>query len=368
MCRAIEGAIRDDNDLCKHGASIESCRPALVTASLVCLDAHGMVQIVKCVRLALALCGLLGCTASWAAEGTTVAGPIGGTDIRSAFLPPPGVYGALITSAASAYQLRDGAGQTRAGLDAVGIEARAVGAAVLFVPSFKLFDGSVGFLGVAGVGSLCGQIKSASPATCRTGFGDMYVETSWSRFFGFTRPSRESGALPIREGLAIGTGVGAVLPTGLYDSHIQASNGVTVGSNIVDVAPWIAVTYTTPPLLLEGTEFSSKIYLNNYARNPATDYVSGRNLDVDFAVSEHIGRWQVGVTGYYLRQFADDTRGGVVVAPDGRRSEVLSLGGVINYDIPEARTAIKFKARTSVFAYNTAMVTLFVLTVAKKFN
>ena len=67
-------------------------------------------------------------------------------------------------------------------------------------------------------------------------------------------------------------------------------------------------------------------------------------MDIDFAVSEHIGRWQVGVTGYYLKQFNDDTRGGVSVAPDGRRSEVLSLGGVRNYDIPEARTSIKFKA------------------------
>ena len=110
-------------------------------------------------RLALPLCLLVSCTVtSWAAEGTTVAGPIGGTDIRSAFLPSPGTYGALITSAASAYQLRDGAGHPWAGLDAVGIYAKAAAAALLFVPNFKVFDGSIGFLGVAGAGSLCGQI------------------------------------------------------------------------------------------------------------------------------------------------------------------------------------------------------------------
>ena len=47
-------------------------------------------------RLGLAVAVLLsfGCTPSLAAEGPTIAGPIGGTDIRSAFLPPPGeVYG-----------------------------------------------------------------------------------------------------------------------------------------------------------------------------------------------------------------------------------------------------------------------------------
>lgn len=270
--------------------------------------------------------------------------------------------------AASSYQLRDGSGAPRAGLDAVGIGSKSASGVLLYVPDFKLFDGSVGFLGVAGFGSVCGQIRSRNPDTCRSGFGDVYVEASWSRFFGFTRPSREKDALPIREGLAIRAGLGAVLPAGLYDAQIQASNGVTVGSNTLVVAPSIAFTYTTPPLLADGTEFSSKIYLNTYGRNPDTDYVSGKNINIDFAVSEHIGRWQVGVAGYYLRQFEDDTRGGIVVAPDGRRSEVLSLGGVINYDIPDLRTAIKLKARSSVFAYNTAMTTAVYLTIARKLD
>jgi hypothetical protein len=302
----------------------------------------------------------------WAAEGSTVAGPIGGTDIRSAFHGPPGLYGAIITGGSSVYQLRDGTGHPRAGLDAVDIEAAVAGIALSYVPDFKLFDGSLAFLGVAGGGSLCGQITSANSRRCRTGFGDIYTEASWSRFFGFTRPSQEKGALPIRQGLAVFLGVGALLPTGLYDARIQASNGVTVGSNTLDIAPSIAFTYTTPPLLAEGTEFSAKIYLNNYARNPDTDYRSGRNVNTDFAISEHIGRWQVGVGGYYLRQFEDDQRAGVAVAPDGRRSQVLSLGPIINYDIPEYKAAIKFKVRSSVFAYNTAMVTAFYLTFAKK--
>ena len=318
-------------------------------------------------RVVLGVCCVaLGAAPSLAAEGSTVAGPIGGTDIRSAFLPTPGLYGAAILGGASAYQLRDGTGQTRPGLDAVGIDSKSAAGVLLYVPNFKLFDGSVGLLGVAGVGEVCGQITSANAERCKSGFGDIYIEGSWSRFFGFTRPSREKGAPPIREGLAVRAGLGAVLPTGLYDARIQASNGVTVGSNTVIVAPSLALTYTTPPLLADGTEFSSKIYLNSYGRNSDTDYVSGKNINIDFAVSEHIGRWQVGVAGYYLRQITDDTRGDVAVAPDGRRAEVLSLGGVLNYDIPDLGAAIKFKARTSVFAYNTAMTTAFYLTLAKK--
>ena len=305
---------------------------------------------------------------AWAAEGSTVAGPIGGTDIRSAFHGAPGLSGAIITGGSSVYQLRDGSGNPRAGLNAVGIDAVVAGAALMYVPDFKLFDGSVAFLGVAGGGSLCGQITSANPRRCMTGLGDVYTEASWSRFYGSIRPSREQGALPIREGLAIGTGIGVMLPLGLYDPRIQSSNGVTVGSNTLDVAPSIAFTYTTAPLFAEGTEFSAKIYLNNYARNPDTDYRSGRNVNIDFAVSEHIGRWQIGAAGYYLRQFTDDLRGGVPVAPDGRQSEVLSLGGVVNFDLPEYKAAIKLKVRSSVFAYNTAMVTAFFLTFGKKID
>lgn len=322
-------------------------------------------------RLALGICCFSICAApvsARAAEGSTVAGPIGGTDIRSAFLPTPGLYGAVIFGGSSAYQLRDDSGAPRAGLDAVGLNSKSAAGVLLYVPDVSVFEGSIGFLGVAGVGAVCGQIRSASPGTCRSGFGDIYVEGSWSRFFGVTRPSSEKGAPPIREGLAVRAGLGTMLPTGLYDSRIQASNGVTVGSNTLIVAPSIALTYTTPPLLADGTEFSGKIYLNTYARNPDTDYVSGKNINIDFAISEHIGRWQVGVAGYYLRQFTDDTRGGITVAPDGRRAEVLSLGGVINYDIPEYGTSIKLKARSSVFAYNNAMITAFYLTIAKKLD
>jgi hypothetical protein len=38
-----------------------------------------------------------------AIEGPAAAGPIGGTDIRSAMLPPPGLYGGTFALAAEAY-------------------------------------------------------------------------------------------------------------------------------------------------------------------------------------------------------------------------------------------------------------------------
>jgi hypothetical protein len=323
-------------------------------------------EAVRVLRLVLGIsagCWALPC---WAAEGTTAAGPVGGPDIRAAFLPPPGLYGAVISLGSMTPQVRDGSGNPRAGLDAVDIKAITAGIALLYVPDVKLFGGSIGILGIGGVGLICGQIVSTSPSRCESGVGDSYVEMGWSRFYGFTRKSREQGAYPIREGLAIAAGLGVVFPSGHYNQRVQASNGVSIGKNIWDVAPSVAFTYTTPPLIAEGTEFSTKIYLNNYFKNSVTDYKSGTLVDFEFAVSEHIGQWQVGVAGYYLRQIADDLRSGAAVAADGRRLQSMSLGGVINYDMAAINASVKLKVRTSVFAYNSGTFTSYTVTFAKK--
>jgi hypothetical protein len=47
-----------------------------------------------------------------AIEGPAAAGPIGGTDIRSAVIPPPGLYGGAIFFAAETFEFVDGKGET----------------------------------------------------------------------------------------------------------------------------------------------------------------------------------------------------------------------------------------------------------------
>jgi hypothetical protein len=303
---------------------------------------------------------------SRAAEGATAAGPIGGSDIRSASLPPPGLYGGIIGASTSANELRDGSGQAIAALDAVNLKSNVGGLMFLYVPDIQILGGSVGLFGFALAGPVCGQLVSAIPSRCATSVGDPYFEMSWSRSFGRMRLSHDPHAFPIMEGLTVGLGLGAVVPIGYYDASIQATNGVSVGNKTFDLAPSVALTYTTPPLIAEGTEFSAKVYVNNYGTNPVTDYRAGALVDVDFAISEHIGRWQVGPAGVYLRQIADDRLAGTVIAPDGRQLESLALGGVVNYDIPEMGAAMKFKALTSVLASNTVVGNVFVLSFAKK--
>jgi hypothetical protein len=310
----------------------------------------------------------VGCMAlpAWAAEGTTAAGPIGGTDIRSAMLPPPGLYGGLVGLYSSVNEVRDGSGNPVAGLDAVDLNAKIAGAFLAYVPDFKLFGGSVGLVGFFTGGQECGQLVSTIPSRCVSGFGDPYVEADWSRSFGQLRPSRDPGAFPIMEGLTVNLGLGAVIPVGQYDANLQTTNGISIGNKTFDLAPSVAFTYTTPPLIAEGTEFSTKIYWNDYGTNPVTDYTPGSLIDVDFAISEHIGRWQVGPAGVYLKEIADDQQYGVVVPPDGRRLEYLAVGGVVNYDIAEMGAAIKAKVLTTVLAQNSGVSKVFVIGIAKK--
>ena len=76
-------------------------------------------------------------------------------------------------------------------------------------------------------------------------------------------------------------------------------------------------------------------------------------LDLDFAVSERIGRFQVGVAGFFGTQITDDKQFGVRIPPDGRRGEVLDLGGVLAYDMPEYGASVKIKGLTTVITENT---------------
>jgi hypothetical protein len=97
----------------------------------------------------------------------------------------------------------------------------------------------------------------ANPKLCQSGFGDPYLETQWSRFFGVVRPPRSPGALPIMQGLSIELGFGVVVPSGQYNSTDPTTRALSAGSNIWDYAPHIAFTYTSAPILADGTENSA---------------------------------------------------------------------------------------------------------------
>ena len=289
---------------------------------------------------------------SWAIEGSTAAGPIGGTDIRSSIPLPPGLYGGAVALVAAAHQLTDGNGNVVPALSGLDLSRTRVGPFLIYVPDVKLLGGTIEVGGIVPAGTECGHLFDTTPKRCVTGFGDPYVEVSWARYFGTPRPSAYRDAYPIFEGLAISLGVGMVVPIGKYNVVDATIQGLSIGNNTWDFAPIVGFTYTTRPILAEGTEITGRLFWNNYLTNPATQYSAGALLNLDFAVTEHIGRFQLGFAGFYATQIADDRQFGVPLLPDGRRATVLYVGGVVAYDLPEYASSIKIKALHTVIVEN----------------
>jgi hypothetical protein len=91
---------------------------------------------------------LIGCapSAALAVEGSTVAGPIGGTDIRAAQLPPPALYGGSVFLYAEAHQYIDGFGNVL--LPDLDLTRKRVGPFLFWVPDVQVFGGSIAFAGI----------------------------------------------------------------------------------------------------------------------------------------------------------------------------------------------------------------------------
>lgn len=110
-------------------------------------------------RVLILLGAVLGlCAPAHAIEGPAAAGPIGGTDIRSALLPPPGLYGGTFALAAEAYDFVDGQGDTIPALQTMHL-FKGVGAPFLFyVPNEKVLGGSIGIGALVPFGRTCGHL------------------------------------------------------------------------------------------------------------------------------------------------------------------------------------------------------------------
>jgi len=308
-----------------------------------------------------------GWTPAFAAEGSSAAGPLGGTDMRSAQLPPPGLYGGSMHVYAEANEFFDGDGKAVPALKGLDLRRMRHGPFIAYVPNVEILGGSIGLLGLLPVGTECGRLFTTTSKSCIHGVGDAYVELTWSRFFGSVRPSQFANAYPVLQGLTVAAGVGVVVPTGRYKAETAQSQGVLIGNNLWDIAPNVAFTYMTRPIFFDGTEVSAKAYLNNYGENPDTDYKTGSLVNIDFALTERIGRVQLGLAGFYAFQVADDELRGVPVPPDGARGKVLHLGGVIAYDMPERGTSLKVKALTSAVTDNAVHSSALLMGWIKKF-
>lgn len=119
-------------------------------------------------------------------------------------------------------------------------------------------------------------------------------------------------------------------PTGTYN---KSDPRVSIGANYFGFEPVLAFTYMPK----SKWEISSRVAYNFKTTNGATNYHSGADFHLDYAVGKHLGSWIVGGNGYFLKQVTDDTVAGVV-APAvpglwdaGRRGQVFAFGPSVSY-------------------------------------
>jgi hypothetical protein len=134
-------------------------------------------------------------------------------------------------------------------------------------------------------------------------------------------------------------GVDLAAPTG----HYNKNDVVSVGLNYFSVTPNAAFTWMPSPTF-EAT--GSLVTELNFA-NPATDYHSGNNVDLDYAFTvrplasnRSLG---LGVQGYFFKQVSDDTLSGVRVGPDGHRGQEFGFGPQLRYNIGFGGVVLKYQ-------------------------
>jgi hypothetical protein len=282
-----------------------------------------------------------------ASEGANYGGPIGGDDIQAAILPPvSGFYGALVAGYARGNEYDGNDAHQDPALNGK-IASGVAAAGLLYVYPYKLFGGALGTTLQGSVNG--GRIEINGASQTYSGISDLYSDLlMWSRYLG----SAPAGQPPV--GLTLKLAYSMVFPVGKYNT----TDLYTSGRNVWYFIPNAAFTYLTGPNALgDGLEVSAHLFMNFAAKNRATHYASGTVADINFAVSEHWGRWQGGIAGYYAS----------LVQPDGRRYASLAIGPVISYDIPGWKSNVKFKALFPVHTKNSLAATTAYVVYSKAF-
>ena len=145
----------------------------------------------------------------------------------------------------------------------------------------------------------------------------------------------------------LATGVDIYMPTGRYDQYDLANTS----RNYWTFEPIVAFTYLTD----FGLEVSSKFMYDINTNNPDTDYRSGQEFHFDYTVGYKIENWNLGVGGYYYKQFTNDKiNGEKVVALNGMevdpgfKGQVLAVGPELKYSYKNMSFVLKYLFETAV--------------------
>lgn len=282
-----------------------------------------------------------------AAESPIYGGPIGGTDIGGAYLPPkPGLYmgTGFVGFTSNRYQDVNG---NRVNIDN-SFDASSAILGLNYVYDKKVYGGSLASSLQLGYGKRCIRFGQRN---CQSGTADAYSDVFfWSKYLG-GGVSGDRSLPPLPYGLTVGGGLGVTIPSGTYDKH----KSVNTGGNTWIISPNVSFTYLTGPeysLGGDGTEFSARFFYSMPQKNDATNFDAGDVIDVDWAVTQRYGYWQVGIAGQQAKQIESDR------LPNGTRTNSKkfssgSIGPVVSVFMPSIGSQLKVKAMANYDAKDT---------------
>lgn len=275
---------------------------------------------------------------SYATEGGQFAGPIGGSDMRSAYLPPQeGLYLGTFAGMSRGSKYADTRGKSSAALPNGRMSLNYLGVGALYKYPGEYWGGSLASsASVYQAWNIYQRFGDTSGhETLQTGdvFSDLLI---WSKYLGGLKSASQ---LPT--GLTIAPALSIVAPVGSYEKD----RFVNIGRNTWVLAPNVSFSYLTEPGLLQGdgVEVSGRFYYEYNDVNHASGYQSGQVGVLDWALTRKRDLWQIGVAGTLAKQFTDDKDGGDDVA-QGNRMFLSSIGPVIARDFPQLGLSVKFKA------------------------
>jgi hypothetical protein len=112
-----------------------------------------------------------------------------------------------------------------------------------------------------------------------------------------------------------------IAPTGKYDTDDLANTGLNYWTFDTDVA----VTYLNPET---GQDYSINIGYNYNTENTDTDYQTGQELHIDFAINQFLSEsFAIGIQGFYLKQLTGDSGDGAILGDF--KAEAAGVGPAI---------------------------------------
>lgn len=256
--------------------------------------------------LRLAACAtLLGAAnLSQATEGGGTSYPLGAENYMSGAMPPPGVYGQLFVNHYEADNLRGNDG-SKLPVD-FRVRANAIVPRLIWVSDYTVLGGSLALHAIVPLVDLKVSVNGQSQHN--RGLGDVIFGPA----LGFHHSDKFHSILAFD----------MIAPTGRYDKHDLANPG----RNYWVFEPVYAMSYVDPA----GLNLDTKVMYDFNRSNPDTDYRSGQEFHVDYAVGWGLGNgWVLGVGGYYYRQTTDDRQDGERIEDNKGRS--FAIGPSIKY-------------------------------------